>query len=139
MDTVPNKVDQLFRAQVFHDRKQREERAAMTPAQRAKAGPPIDYLRPLIADADTGHGGLTATMRLVKMFVERGAAGMHVEDQVSFRLVFFFSFPCSNCWTHKIYFRSFFSFCHGFFGFSFSLFFFCFFFFLFSVFFFAFR
>merc|ERR1712061_802202 len=25
-DTVPNKVDQLFRAQLFHDRKQYEER-----------------------------------------------------------------------------------------------------------------
>ena len=36
MDTVPNKVDQLFRAQLFHDRKQFEERMRMSPEQRSK-------------------------------------------------------------------------------------------------------
>ncbi|CAJ1384371.1 unnamed protein product [Effrenium voratum] len=79
-DTVPNKVDQLFRAQLFHDRKQFEERRRMSPADRAKT-PCVDYLNPIIADADTGHGGLTATMKLAKMFIERGAAGIHIEDQ----------------------------------------------------------
>lgn len=81
MDTVPNKVDQLFRAQCFHDRKQHESRRRMTPAQRA-ANPATDHLRPIIADADTGHGGLSAVMKLTKMFVENGAAGIHLEDQV---------------------------------------------------------
>eukprot|EP00842_Homolaphlyctis_polyrhiza_P001921 jgi/Hompol1/272/HPOL_000973-RA len=80
MDTVPNKVEQLFLAQQFHDRKQREDRLSKPLAARA-AMPYIDYLRPLIADADTGHGGITATMKLAKMFVERGAAGIHLEDQ----------------------------------------------------------
>merc|ERR1719436_2403605 len=79
-DTVPNKVDQLFRAQLFHDRKQYEERRRMTPEDRAKT-PPRDYFNPIIADADTGHGGLTATMKLTKMFIENGAAGIHIEDQ----------------------------------------------------------
>merc|ERR1719242_2069981 len=79
-DTVPNKVDQLFRAQLFHDRKQYEERRRMTPEQRAKTTP-VMYLNPIIADADTGHGGLTATMKLTKMFIENGAAGIHIEDQ----------------------------------------------------------
>ena len=32
-------------------------------------------------EADTGHGGLTAVMKLAKMFIERGAAGIHIEDQ----------------------------------------------------------
>ena len=36
---------------------------------------------PVIADADTGHGGLTAVMKLTKLFVEKGAAGIHIEDQ----------------------------------------------------------
>ncbi|RHZ27342.1 hypothetical protein DYB37_005268 [Aphanomyces astaci] len=80
MDTVPNKCDQLFRAQCFHDRKQYEARRRMSPAERA-ATPAIDYLRPIVADADTGHGGLTACMKLVKLFAERGAAGIHLEDQ----------------------------------------------------------
>ncbi|OLY78181.1 Isocitrate lyase [Smittium mucronatum] len=82
MDTVPNKVEQLFMAQLFHDRKQNEERFSMTPAQR-KATKPVDFLRPIIADADTGHGGITANMKLAKMFVERGAAGIHIEDQAA--------------------------------------------------------
>ncbi|CAE7846665.1 unnamed protein product, partial [Symbiodinium sp. KB8] len=75
-DTVPNKVDQLFRAQLFHDRKQYEERRRMSADDRAK-----DYMNPIIADADTGHGGITATMKLAKMFIENGAAGIHIEDQ----------------------------------------------------------
>jgi len=79
-DTVPNKVDQLFRAQLFHDRKQYEERRRMTPEARAKT-PAVEYLNPIIADADTGHGGLTACMKLTKMFIENGAAGIHIEDQ----------------------------------------------------------
>mmetsp|Transcript_28700 Transcript_28700/g.63468 ORF Transcript_28700/g.63468 Transcript_28700/m.63468 type:complete len:549 (-) Transcript_28700:141-1787(-) len=79
-DTVPNKVDQLFRAQLFHDRKQYEDRRRMTPAEREKKTP-VDYFNPIIADADTGHGGLTATMKLAKMFIENGAAGIHIEDQ----------------------------------------------------------
>merc|ERR1719159_1858265 len=64
-DTVPNKVDQLFRAQLFHDRKQYEDRRRMSPEDRAKTKP-VDYMNPIIADADTGHGGLTATMKLAK-------------------------------------------------------------------------
>src|SRR5579859_3056449 len=74
------KVEQLFMAQLFHDRKQRSARRDMSPEDRANA-PYIDFLRPIIADADTGHGGLTAVMKLTKLFIERGAAGIHMEDQ----------------------------------------------------------
>merc|ERR1712028_319954 len=38
-------------------------------------------MNPIMADADTGHGGITATMKLTKMFIENGAAGIHIEDQ----------------------------------------------------------
>jgi isocitrate lyase len=67
-------------AQLFHDRKQRQERITTPKAQRASLAN-VDYLRPIIADADTGHGGLTAVMKLTKLFVEKGAAGIHIEDQ----------------------------------------------------------
>ncbi|GCB27424.1 isocitrate lyase [Aspergillus awamori] len=80
MDTVPRKVNQLFKAQLFHDRKMHEERITTARADRHKVAN-IDYLRPIIADADTGHGGLTAIMKLTKLFVESGAAGIHIEDQ----------------------------------------------------------
>jgi len=29
----------------------------------------------------TGHGGLSAVMKLTKLFIEAGAAGIHFEDQ----------------------------------------------------------
>ncbi|KAI9224928.1 isocitrate lyase [Blastocladiella britannica] len=80
--TVPNKVDQLFRAQLFHDRKQRAQRMALPKHARASEAA-TDFFRPIIADADTGHGGITANMKLAKMFVECGAAGVHVEDQAA--------------------------------------------------------
>jgi len=79
-NTVPNKVDQLFRAQLFHARKQREERS-WWPLSKQQTTPSVDYLRPIIADGDTGHGGLTAVMRLTKLMIENGAAGIHFEDQ----------------------------------------------------------
>ncbi|KAI9177716.1 hypothetical protein LWI28_021922 [Acer negundo] len=81
-DTVPNKVEHLFFAQQYHDRKQREARMSMSREERAKT-PYIDYLKPIIADGDTGFGGTTATVKLCKLFVERGAAGVHIEDQSS--------------------------------------------------------
>ncbi|KAK7427125.1 isocitrate lyase 1 [Neonectria magnoliae] len=78
--TVPNKVGHLFMAQLFHDRKQRQERLSHPKAARANLAS-VDYLRPIVADADTGHGGLTAVMKLTKLFIEKGAAGIHIEDQ----------------------------------------------------------
>ena len=55
---MPNKVEHLFQAQLFHDRKQREARSRMSDADLSRTHV-VDYLRPIIADADTGHGGLT--------------------------------------------------------------------------------
>jgi len=80
MNTVPNKVDQLVRAQFHHDRRQNNERANALLAGE-DPGPKVDYLTPIIADGDTGHGGLSAVMKLVKLFVHAGAAGIHLEDQ----------------------------------------------------------
>ncbi|KAF2271772.1 isocitrate lyase and phosphorylmutase [Westerdykella ornata] len=80
MTTVPNKVGHLFMAQLFHDRKQREERLTTPKEKRSKVAN-TDFLRPIVADADTGHGGLTAIMKLTKLFIEKGAAGIHIEDQ----------------------------------------------------------
>eukprot|EP00993_Chasmostoma_nieuportense_P007601 NODE_872_length_1799_cov_180.494617_g816_i0.p1 GENE.NODE_872_length_1799_cov_180.494617_g816_i0~~NODE_872_length_1799_cov_180.494617_g816_i0.p1 ORF type:complete len:524 (+),score=87.57 NODE_872_length_1799_cov_180.494617_g816_i0:55-1626(+) len=78
--TVPNKVEQLFKAQLFHDRKQQQELHSLP--QSAKASfKKVDYLRPIIADGDTGHGGTTAILKLMRLFVEKGAAGVHLEDQ----------------------------------------------------------
>ena len=77
MDTVPNKVDQLFKALQFHERKAWQ--AAV--ASGTEDEPRPDFLTPIVADGDTGHGGLTAVMKLTKMMIEAGAAGIHFEDQ----------------------------------------------------------
>ena len=77
MNTVPNKVEQLFKALAFHERKTWE--AAVRAGTEEDARP--DFLAPIVADGDTGHGGLTAVMKLTKMMVEAGAAGIHFEDQ----------------------------------------------------------
>ncbi|QRV83200.1 isocitrate lyase [Ceratobasidium sp. AG-Ba] len=79
--TVPNQVHRLFRAQQLHDRKHYDERMSASPEERAKMEY-VDYLRPIIADADTGHGGLSAVMKLVKLFAESGASAIHLEDQL---------------------------------------------------------
>lgn len=80
MSTVPDKVKQLVNAQLFHDRKQNDERSQMTTEQREKTKK-VDYLVPCVADADAGFGGITSVMKLVKMFIEAGAGGIHLEDQ----------------------------------------------------------
>jgi isocitrate lyase len=51
--TVPNQVHRIFRAQQLHDKKHYDERMTASPEARAKMKY-IDYLRPIIADADTG-------------------------------------------------------------------------------------
>lgn len=57
MNTVPNKVDHLVRAQLHHDRRQNNERSKALLAGQ-DPGVKIDYLTPVVADGDTGHGGL---------------------------------------------------------------------------------
>ncbi|KAH8431530.1 methylisocitrate lyase ICL2 [Aspergillus melleus] len=80
-NTVPNQVQRLFKAQQLHDRKQWDARRKMTPEQRSSSEY-VDYLRPIVADGDTGHGGLSAVMKLAKLFAENGAAAVHFEDQL---------------------------------------------------------
>ncbi|KAL7947588.1 methylisocitrate lyase [Trichoderma barbatum] len=80
-NTVPNQVQRLAKAQSMHDRKQWDTRRKMTAEERAKT-PYTDYLRPIIADGDTGHGGLSAVLKLAKLFAENGAAAVHFEDQL---------------------------------------------------------
>lgn len=52
-NTVPNQVQRMFKAQQLHDRKQFDARRKLSKEQRAQT-PYTDYLRPIIADGDTG-------------------------------------------------------------------------------------
>ncbi|KAI4718991.1 isocitrate lyase [Aureobasidium sp. EXF-10727] len=80
-NTVPNQVQRLFKAQQLHDRKHYDARRKMS-AEERKTTPYTDYLRPIVADGDTGHGGLSAVLKLAKLFAENGAAAVHFEDQL---------------------------------------------------------
>lgn len=80
-NTVPNQVQRMAKAQSMHDRKQWDLRRKMSPEERKKT-PYVDYLRPIVADGDTGHGGLSAVLKLAKLFAENGAAAVHFEDQL---------------------------------------------------------
>ena len=52
-NTVPNQVQRLFKAQQLHDRKHWDARRKWSADER-KTIKYIDYLRPIIADGDTG-------------------------------------------------------------------------------------
>jgi len=43
----------------------------------------VEYFAPIVADAEAGFGGPLNTFELVKAMIEAGAAGIHLEDQLS--------------------------------------------------------
>jgi len=43
----------------------------------------VEYFLPIVADAESGFGGVLNTHELVKHLIETGAAGVHIEDQLS--------------------------------------------------------
>lgn len=43
----------------------------------------IDWIAPIVADAEAGFGGTLNCFELMKMMIEAGAAGVHFEDQLS--------------------------------------------------------
>ncbi|HYM27591.1 MAG TPA: isocitrate lyase [Steroidobacteraceae bacterium] len=43
----------------------------------------IDWLKPIVADAEAGFGGVLNAFELMKQMIDAGAAGVHFEDQLS--------------------------------------------------------
>ncbi len=43
----------------------------------------IDWLAPIVADAESGFGGVLNAFELMKAMIEAGAAGVHFEDQLA--------------------------------------------------------
>jgi len=43
----------------------------------------IDYLAPIVADAEAGFGGVLNAFEIMKSMIEAGAAGVHFEDQLA--------------------------------------------------------
>jgi isocitrate lyase len=51
--------------------------------QQAEGTGDIDWLQPIVADAEAGFGGVLNAFELMKAMIEAGAAGVHFEDQLS--------------------------------------------------------
>jgi isocitrate lyase len=71
-DSVPNVVrsinNALLRADQLHH---------------AEGDNSVDWLQPIIADAEAGFGGVLNAHELMKAMIEAGAAGVHYEDQLA--------------------------------------------------------
>jgi isocitrate lyase len=51
--------------------------------QHAEGNDEIDWLKPIVADAEAGFGGVLNAFELMKQMIDAGAAGVHFEDQLS--------------------------------------------------------
>jgi len=51
--------------------------------QHAEGSDEIDWLAPIVADAEAGFGGVLNAFELMKAMIEAGAAGVHFEDQLA--------------------------------------------------------
>ena len=49
----------------------------------AEGNDTVDYLQPIVADAEAGFGGVLNAFELMKAMIEAGAAGVHFEDQLA--------------------------------------------------------
>ena len=71
-DSVPNVVrrinNSLLRADQLHH---------------AEGDDSIDWMQPIVADAEAGFGGVLNAHELMKAMIEAGAAGVHFEDQLA--------------------------------------------------------
>ena len=72
VDSVPNVVrrinNTLLRADQIHHAEGRDD---------------IDWLQPIVADAEAGFGGVLNAFELMKHMIEAGASGVHWEDQLA--------------------------------------------------------
>ncbi|KAI5480299.1 isocitrate lyase [Pseudohyphozyma bogoriensis] len=77
--TIPAKVKQLFNAQLLHTRLDQSKVAV----GKVKKEETFDRLLPIVADGDSGHGSSTATMKMLKCFVDAGVSAVHIDDLLS--------------------------------------------------------
>ncbi|MGE5213254.1 MAG: isocitrate lyase [Nitrospirota bacterium] len=71
-NSVPHLVKRISQALQRADQIDRSEEKAR-----------IDWFAPIVADAEAGFGGPLNVFELIKMMIEAGTAGVHLEDQLS--------------------------------------------------------
>jgi isocitrate lyase len=73
----------LLRASQVEGKPLPEEGAGGTRLEGGTAQTPIDWLAPIVADAEAGFGGPLNAYELMHSMIEAGAAGVHWEDQLA--------------------------------------------------------
>ena len=71
-DSVPNVVRRINNALIRADQ-----------LNHAEGNDSINWMAPIVADAEAGFGGVLNAHELMKMMIEAGAAGVHFEDQLA--------------------------------------------------------
>jgi isocitrate lyase len=74
--SVPSVVKRINNALMRQDQIQTMEGANGKPGS-------IDWFAPVVADAESGFGGVLNAFELMKAMIEAGAAGVHFEDQLA--------------------------------------------------------
>ena len=77
-NSVPQMVRRINNALLRADQIAWAERSLDSCAPRA-----VNWLAPIVADAEAGFGGALNAFELMKAMIEAGAAGVHFEDQLS--------------------------------------------------------
>jgi isocitrate lyase len=72
VDSVPNVVRRINNALLRADQ-----------IDHAEGRNDVDWLAPIVADAESGFGGVLNAFELMKAMIEAGAAGVHFEDQLA--------------------------------------------------------
>jgi isocitrate lyase len=72
VDSVPNVIRRINNALLRADQ-----------LHHAEGDDSIDWLQPIVADAEAGFGGVLNAFELMKAMIEAGAAGVHFEDQLA--------------------------------------------------------
>ena len=71
-DSVPNVVRRINNALVRQDQ-----------LHHAEGDDTVDWMQPIVADAEAGFGGVLNAHELMKAMIEAGASGVHFEDQLA--------------------------------------------------------
>jgi len=71
-DSVPNVVRRINNALLRADQ-----------LHHAEGDDAVDWMQPIVADAEAGFGGVLNAHELMKAMIEAGAAGVHFEDQLA--------------------------------------------------------
>jgi isocitrate lyase len=82
-NSVPQVVKRINNTLLRADQVQHAEKSSATSGARAEGNDNIDFLQPIVADAEAGFGGVLNAFELMKAMIEAGAAGVHFEDQLA--------------------------------------------------------